>query len=161
MQRKYMHRQPFWSNIRSYRRWGHLHCHWLVSVSGLMRFACACDGAHAVCMSMLDRKELECDLSSTILQENAHHHPKPEFLFLQEYILMLIWQEGTFKYQRACPEGHPLATIKSTSLSHDSEPSNPRSPQHQCAHSLSDALNLFSQRKMNKAMSEHSMHCSR
>ena len=56
-----------------------------------MRFACACDGAHAVCMSMLDRKELEeCDLSSTILQENAHHHPKTEFLLLQENILMLI-----------------------------------------------------------------------
>ena len=29
---KYMHRQLFWRNIRSYRRWRHLHCHWLVSV---------------------------------------------------------------------------------------------------------------------------------
>ena len=32
------------------------------------------------------------------------------------------------------------------------------SPQHQCAHSLSDALHLFSQKTMNKAMSEQSMH---
>ena len=33
MQRKYMHRQPFWSNIRSYRRWGHLHVtDWFQSV---------------------------------------------------------------------------------------------------------------------------------
>ena len=72
-----MHRQLFWSNIRSYRRWRHLHCHWLVSVSGLMRFACACDGAHAVCMSMLDRKELECDLSSTILEEFIHCSWRP------------------------------------------------------------------------------------
>ena len=98
MQRKYMHRQPFWSNIRSYRRWGHLHCHWLVSVSAHRYLECLGTRlelvndaqpkwANAVCMHeharfntsmaipsedirfvlwpIIDRKELECDLSST------------------------------------------------------------------------------------------------